>query len=53
MYKSNLSLPIYIAYKLAAMLLVSVELLWHETGRRGKKLPPRRDPSKKAYQAFF
>lgn len=30
------SLSIYIAYKLAAMSLESVELLWHETGRRGK-----------------
>lgn len=36
MCKSNLSQPIYMTYKLSAMLLVSVELLWHETGRGEK-----------------
>lgn len=36
MCKSHLSLPIYTACKLDTMLLVPVELLWHETGRRGK-----------------
>lgn len=36
MCKRNLSQPIYIAYKLSAMLLVSVELHWHETGRGQK-----------------
>lgn len=36
MCKRNPSQSIYIAYKLSAMFLVSVELLWHETGRGEK-----------------
>jgi len=35
-WRSDLSPPIYTDCKFDTMLLVLVELLWHETGRRGK-----------------